>query len=289
MINEVHALVSAPPVGTVLTGGSGAATSISSVAASSSLLPIASIVLEILGLLVGAVIVGIFIIIVVANRAEPDETGNRPQSVYFFAVSFVALVSTILGSVVVVFSVVTLIGHHSPNIGNAIARAVVIGGLVTVLSGALLWTHLRRGAALVGPGAANPSRRVAQSYVSAVAFLSVLILLVVTIVAVYLVFALAGPAVFGRFGGRTSTVRNLIDAVYIGLVAGTVLLTHRNLVTPGLRFFGNANGSESESRRGTRGTRGRHASGDATPPPPVPTSTPLPFTPPGAPPPASPS
>ena len=112
---------------------------------SSSLLPIASIVLEILGLLIGAVIVGIFIIIVVANRAEPDETGNRPQSVYYFAVSFVALVTTILGSVVVVFSVVELIGRHSPGIGNAIARAVVIGGLITVLSGALLWTTPARG------------------------------------------------------------------------------------------------------------------------------------------------
>ena len=111
----------------------------------------------------------------------------------------------------------------------------------------------------------------AQSYVSAVAFLSVLILLVVTILAVYLVFALGGPGVFGRFGGRTSTVRDLIDVVYIGLVAGTVLLTHRNLVKPGLRFFGKANGSASG-----RGTRGRHASGDATLPPPV---TPPPVSP----------
>ena len=200
-----------------------------------------------------------------ANRAEPDATGHRPQSVYFFAVSFVTLVTTILGSIVVVFSVVALIGHHSPDIGNAIARAVVIGGLITVLSGALLRTHLRRGVALVGPDAASPSRRVAQSYVSAVAFLSVLILLVVTILAVYLVFALGGPGVFGRFGGRTSTVRDLIDAVYIGLVAGTVLLTHRNLVTPGLRFFGRSNGSGGA---GGRRPRGRHASGDATVPPP---------------------
>ena len=270
MINVAHALFSAPPLSTVLSGGSATSTSLSSV--SSSLLPIASIVLEILGLLIGAVIVGIFIIIVVANRAEPDETGNRPQSVYYFAVSFVALVSTILGSVVVVFSVVELIGRHSPGIGNAIARAVVIGGLITVLSGALLWTHVRRGVALVGPDAANPSRRVAQSYVSAVAFLSVLILLVVTILAVYLVFALGGPGVFGRFGGRTSTVRDLIDVVYIGLVAGTVLLTHRNLVQPGLRFFGKANGSGSG-----RGTRGRHASGDASLPP---TVTPPPVSPP---------
>ena len=51
---------------------------------------------------------------------------------YFFAVSFVTLVTTIIGSIVVVFSVVDLIGHHCPGIGDAIARAVVIGGLITL-------------------------------------------------------------------------------------------------------------------------------------------------------------
>ena len=51
-----------------------------------------------------------------------------------------------------------------------------------------------------------------------------------------------------------------------GLVAGIVLLTHRNLVTPGLQFFGKTNGSEGEG-----GRRGRHASGDVTVPPPLPT------------------
>ena len=112
----------------------------------------------------------------------------------------------------------------------------------------------------------------AQSYVSAVAFLSVLILLVVSILAVYLLFALAGPGVFGSFGGRTSTLRDLIDVVYVGLVAGTVLLTHRNLVTPGIRYFG-ANGPRGS--RGGQGARGRHASADATgtPPPAVPPLT----------------
>jgi hypothetical protein len=120
--------------------------------------------------------------------------------------------------------------------------------------------------ALVGPDAASPSRRVAQSYVSAVAFLAVLILLAVSIFAVYLLFALGGPGVFGSFGGRTPALRVLIDTVYVGLVAGIVLLTHRNLVTPGLQFFGKTNGSEGEG-----GRRGRHASGDVTVPPPLPT------------------
>jgi hypothetical protein len=266
MINAAHALLGAAPVGTVASGGSGiAGISTSSgtplVSSSSSLLPIASIVVEILALFIGVAVIGLFIIIVVANRAEPDATGRRPQSVYFFAVSFVTLVTTIVGSIVVVFSLVDLIGHHSSPIGNAVARAVVIGGLITLLSGALLWVHLRRGVALVGADAASPSRRVAQSYVSGVAFLSVLILLVVGILAAYLLFALGGPGVFGSFGGRTPALRDLIDAVYVGLVAVTVLLTHRNLVTPGLQFFGRGNGPTGE-----QGTMGRHASADAVPP-----------------------
>ena len=69
------------------------------------------------------------------------QPGTVPSPSYFFAVSFVTLVTTMIGSIVVVFSVVALVGHHSPNIGNAIARAVVIGGLITVMSGALLRTH----------------------------------------------------------------------------------------------------------------------------------------------------
>jgi hypothetical protein len=267
MINAAQALLgSAPPVSTVITGGSGVSTTFTNtssgsalVSSGSSLLPIASIVVEILSLFVGVAIIGLFIIIVVANRADPDATGHRPQSVYFFAVSFVTLVTTIIGSIVVVFSVVDLIGHHSAGIGNAVARAVVIGGLITLLSGALLWTHLRRGVALVGPDATSPSRRVAQSYVSAVAFLSVLILLVVSILAVYLLFALGGPGVFGSFGGRTPALRDLIDAVYVGLVAVTVLLTHRNLVTPGLQFFGGGKGPRGGGRKG------RHANGSAIP------------------------
>jgi hypothetical protein len=264
MINFAHALLSAPPDGAVSSGGSITSTSFSGETVTSSLLPIASIVVEILALFVGVAIVGLFIIIVVANRADPDATGHRPQSVYFFAVSFVTLVTTIIGSIVVVFSVVDLIGHHGSSIGNAVARAVVIGGLITLMSGFLLRTHLRRGVALVGPDATSPSRRVAQSYVSAVAFLSVLILLVVSILAVYLLFALGGPGVFGSFGGRTPALRVLIDTVYVGVVAGAVLLSHRNLVTPGLQFFGGTNGLRGGT--GAQGRRGRHASGDPIPP-----------------------
>jgi len=218
-----------------ITTGSGS--SFTSVSQTSSLLSIAGIAVEVLALVGFMVIVGLFIIIVVANRADPDPSGRRPQSVYYFAVSFVTLVTAIVGSIVVVFSLIQLIGHHSSGVGDATARAVVLGGLMTLASGILLRTHVRRGVALVGPETTSPSRRVAQSYVSAVAFLSVLILLVVSILVVYLVFVLAGPGVFGSFGGRTAAWRDLLDALYVGAVAAFILRSHQNLVAPGLQLF----------------------------------------------------
>ncbi len=219
---------------TIISPGSGFAETTSN---PSSILTTASIAVEVLALFVFVAIIGLVIIIVVANRADPDPTGRRPQSVYYFAVSFVTLITSIGGSIVVVFSLVALIGHKSSNVGDATARACVLGGLITIASFVLLRTHLRRGISLVGSETTSPTRRVAQSYVSAVAFLSMLILLVVTILVAYLVFALAGPGVFGSLGGRTSVWRALLDALYVGGVAALVLQTHRNLVSPGLRFF----------------------------------------------------
>jgi hypothetical protein len=207
-------------------------------AEASSLLSIAGIAVVVLALFGFMAIVGLFIIIVVANRADPDPSGRRPQSVYYFAVSFVTLVGTILGSVVVFVSLIQLIGHHSSGIGDATARAVVLGGLIALASGILLRAHIRRGVGLVGSETTSPSRRVAQSYVSAVAFLSMLTLLVVSILVVYLLFVLIGPGVFGSFGGRTAAWRDLLDALYVGAVTAFVLRAHQNLVSPGLRLFG---------------------------------------------------
>ena len=225
-----------------LPGGTGQITNISgsSVSQTSSLLTIAGIAVEVLAVFAFMAIVGLFIIIVVANRADPDPSGRRPQSVYYFAVSFVTLVTTIVGSIVVFVSLVQLIGHHSSGVGDATARAVVLGGLILLASAVLLRTHLRRGVSLVGSETTSPSRRVAQSYVSAVAFLSILILLVVSILVIYLVFILAGPGVFGSFGGRTTDFRVLLDAVFVGAVAAFVLRSHQNLVSPGLELFGSS-------------------------------------------------
>src|ERR1019366_7420448 len=127
----------------ILSPATGVATS------TSSILSIAGIVVEALALFFFMAIIGLVIIIVVANRADPDPSGRRPQSVYYFAVSFVTLVTSIAGSIVVFVSLIQLIGHHSPGIGDATARTVVLGSLITIVSVVLLRTHLRRGVDLV--------------------------------------------------------------------------------------------------------------------------------------------
>jgi hypothetical protein len=212
--------------------------------------------LEVLGVLILVAVVGIFVIIVVANRADPDPSGRRPQSVYYFAVSFITLATSIIGSAVVVIGLVRLVGHHSGSITNSTARTVVIGGLIALVSLFLLVTHLRRGLVLARAEDVlpSPSQRVGQSYVAAVAFVAMLTLLVTGVVIAYLVIALIGPGVFGAFGGRVASFRYLIVAAYLGLVALAVLQTHRNLLEPRLRLF-------PKSHYG--------GSSEAPPPPPV--------------------
>jgi len=196
-----------------------------------------SMLFGLLGLVTVLTVVGVLVIVIVSNRADPDPTGRRPLSVYLFGMSFVTLLIAVTGSVVVVESLVSLIGSHG-GIGNAVARGVVLGGLVMVFAEAVLVVHLRRGlrfAAADGP--AGPSQRIARTYVSAVAFVAILFLLLSAIGGIYLLCVVAGPGVFGFGISRTVAGQGLIVDAYIAGVALLILWTHRDLVTPGLRFF----------------------------------------------------
>lgn len=196
-----------------------------------------------IGLVVQLFLVGVVVITVVSNRAEPDPSGRRPQSVYFFGVSFVTVLLSVMGSTSIVVALTEFIGTHHQPVGNDIAKVVVLGGLLTIISLSLLFTHLRRGLglALADQTPAGPSRRLGQTYVSAITFLMVLLFLFAAVFAIYLLFALAGPRVFGSFGGRSAALRYLIDAVFIAVVAFLVITTHRGLMPPGLHVFGGPN------------------------------------------------
>jgi len=184
--------------------------------------------------LISASLLAGLVILVVANRADPDPTGRRPQSVAHFAIAFVTLTTSIIGSAVVLGSLIQLVGSHSSDITNTVARSAVAGGLITAVSLALLVTQLGRGVAIARSDDqdAGPSRRVGQSYVSLATFVAVLSVLVTTVLAGYLLFVLADPSVFGAVGGRGTTTRVLVITVYLGMVALVVRASHRNLVPP---------------------------------------------------------
>jgi hypothetical protein len=223
--------VIAPSTPFVPGGSSSSASSVANFGLSS----LVGFALESLVVLALIAVVGVFVIIVVANRADPDPSGRRPQSVFLFAVSFVTITTSILGSAVVVGALVQLAGSHSGDITNPVARAAVVGGLITVVSITLLVAHLRRGLVLAraDAGSPNPSRRVGQSYVSAVSFVAILSVLFTTVFSVYLLFSIVDSSVFGSFDGKTAAVRVFVISAYLGGAAGLVLWTHRNLVPPG--------------------------------------------------------
>jgi hypothetical protein len=210
-----------------------------------SVTSIAGVLVEALAVMVVISLVGVIIIAVVANRADPDPSGRRPQSVYFFMVSFVTVTTTITGSAIVMAAVLGLTAHHPSSVGHALTRLLLISALLTLVSAVLLAVHLRRGLILARADSspAGPSKRVGQSYVSVVAFVAVLSLLFTAVLSIYLVFALAAPGTFGSFGGRGWTLRILIETVYLGAVAIFVAWRHSTMLTPGLSIWGSDSGS----------------------------------------------
>jgi hypothetical protein len=206
---------------------------------------IAGALIELVAVVSMISLVGVIIIAVVANRADPDPTGRRPQSVYFFMVSFITITTAISGSALVVATVLGLTAHHSASAGHALTRLLLVSVLLTVFSAVLLGAHLRRGLVLArgDSSPAGPSRRVGQSYVSVVSFVAVLVLLFAAVLSIYLVFALAAPGTFGSFGGRGWSVRILIEAVYLGVVAIFVAWRHGQMLSPALTFWRGDGGS----------------------------------------------
>lgn len=169
------------------------------------------------------------IILIVANRSEPDARGMRPQSVYLFGMSFVTLQLTFAGSVLIVTSLISLVAPHVSPLTNSVARAVVIGGLIVVLAGLTLLLHLGRGieTARGDAGATGPNLRVMRSYAAVVGFIYFLQAIFALGVAVYLVFALVAPGVFGSIGSsRSGTLATLLDLVYVMVVSAYIVVAH---------------------------------------------------------------
>jgi hypothetical protein len=184
------------------------------------------------GLALFSIFLLIPIIIIVANRAEPDQRGVRPHSVYLFGMSFVTLQLTFAGSVLIISSLFSVIAPHVSPLTNSVAREVVIGGLFVVLFGAALVLHLGRGVETArGDGSVTgPNMRVMQSYAGVVGFIYFLQAIFSLGVAVYLLFALIAPGVFGSIGSdRSGTLALLLDLVYVMLASAYIVMAHSSM------------------------------------------------------------
>ncbi|HSZ37037.1 MAG TPA: DUF5671 domain-containing protein [Acidimicrobiales bacterium] len=174
----------------------------------------------------------VLVILIVANRAEPDPRGMRPHTVYLFGMSFVMLQLTFAGSVLIMTALFSLIAPHYSPMGNSVTREVVIGALFVVIAGSVWVLHFRRGIATAtgDSGPSQPNSRVMNSYAGVVGFIYLLQLVFSFGVAVYLLLALIAPGVFGSIGSsRNGTLALLLDLVYIMVASAIVLMIHANL------------------------------------------------------------
>ena len=179
-----------------------------------------------------SVVVLVPVILIVANRAEPDQRGLRSTSVYLFSMSFVTLQLTFAGSVMIITALFSVIAPHEFPLTNTVSREIVIGALFVVLAGATLLLHLGRGIETAhGDGSpSGPNLRVMQSYAAVVGFIYFLQLIISFGVAIYLLFALVAPGVFGSIGSnRSGTLALLLDTVYIMLASAYIVMAHSSL------------------------------------------------------------
>jgi hypothetical protein len=207
-------------------------------------------VILLLPLLIG----GIFVVVVVANRAEPDPSGRRPALVYSLGVAFLTLFTTLFAATAFVASLCRLIGshQHSPMrflpgsvtirlghqhpLGDSVARAAVMTAIIAIIAGVVCWLHLRAASRAAEPLATglDPLARVRSSYVAAVSFVSVFLIIGASVVVIYDIFRGIAPGVFSSSGngGSVEVLRSMIPALFLALAAGAILVAHLRKAPP---------------------------------------------------------
>ncbi len=186
---------------------------------------------------VGSVVT--YIIIVVANRAEPDPTGHRTSAIYHVGTAFIALWLEIVGVITIFVTLFALIGTGNTTyfssevhpLGDSTIRGITIGLLLSIVGGYTALTHRSRAIELASSdeSVASPSKRIVRSYAAVVSFISVLVVVVTTLAFVWSLLGLIAPGVY-QIGSRTHDVRTLLDEVTVITVFAWVFSTHRRLL-----------------------------------------------------------
>ncbi len=180
-----------------------------------------------------------YIIIVVANRAEPDPTGNRTSTIYHVGTAFIALWLEIAGVITIFVTLFNLIGARSTTflsnevhpLGDSTIRGITIGLLLSIIGGYTAVTHRVRAIELASHDEvmASPSKRVVRSYAAVVSFISVIVVVITTLALIWAVLGLIAPGVY-QTGARTGDLRLLLDEATLFAVFAWVFSTHRGLL-----------------------------------------------------------
>jgi hypothetical protein len=180
-----------------------------------------------------------YIIIVVANRAEPDPTGHRTSAIYHAGTAFVALWLEIAGVITIFVTLFNLIGTSNAMslssaihpLGDSTIRGITIGLLLSIVGGYTALTHRAKAIELANNDevVASPSRRIVRSYAAVVSFISVIVVVVTVLAVVWAVLGLMAPGVY-ETGPRTIDLRHLLDEATVVAVFAWVFSTHRHLI-----------------------------------------------------------
>jgi hypothetical protein len=172
-----------------------------------------------------------YIIIVVANRADPDPTGKRTSTIYHVGSAFLTLWLEVAGAITIVATLFALIGSGGNS--NTTIREITIGLLLFLVGGFVSHTQRRKAVGLAESDFddASPSKRVVRSYAAVVSFISVIVIVVTVLAALWAVLGLIAPGVY-EAASRTSDGRLLLDEATVLAVFAWVFSTHRRLVGP---------------------------------------------------------
>jgi len=180
-----------------------------------------------------------YIIIVVANRAEADPTGNRTSAIYHVGTAFVALWLEIAGVITIFVTLFALIGagrttnfsNEVHPLGDSTIRGITIGLLLSIVGGYTALTHRAKAIDLASTDVleTSPSKRVVRSYAAVVSFISVIVVVITLLAFMWSVLGLIAPGVY-ETGARIHDLRLLLDESTVLAVFGWVFSTHRHMV-----------------------------------------------------------
>jgi hypothetical protein len=111
----------------------------------------------------------------------------------------------------------------------------VLSAIVAIIAGIVCALHLRAARrASADAVTADPIARVRSSYVAAVSFVSVVIVVLASVIVIYDIFRGAAPGVFSSSGsgGSVEVLRSMIPALYLTVASLAILFAHLRHAPP---------------------------------------------------------